>query len=414
LQQNKLISRTPVSRIYFLLAMAHLLIATLIGVFIRWHFLYPIPYFNYSHWIHAHSHIAFLGWVFLGLMALINFYYEKSEDFPRRKFKILAGWVVAANLGMLISFPIQGYGPVSIFFSAVHMILAIYVFFLYNPFLKEEGSLGFQLVRWGLIFMILSGIGPFMLGPIVALGYKQTQWYDFAIYFYLHFQYNGFFTLTILGLIIHHLEKDHRHLFLENIRNPIIYGLAMAILLTYFLSVLGTEPPLIFYLLGGLGAVIQIVIVILILITLLRYYSSFFHHSNFYINLLLVIGLTCLETKLYLQFFSGIPAIANYVFHDRNIIIVYLHMVLLGFITSFLIAWWFKLNPSRMKVYFYWSILNFLLGFMGSETILCLIILKVFGGFVLPFQVLLFFSIFMLLGFGGIFTGFLLKKRINM
>lgn len=404
-----MLNKTPVSKFYFLLAMAHLLIAALIGIMLRWHFLYPIPHFNYSHWIHAHSHIAFLGWVFLGLMAFVNFYFEKSENFPRKKFIILAACIVVVNAGMLISFPIQGYGPVSIFFSAVHMILAIYIFFLYNPFLKQEGSMGFQLVRWGFIFMIFSGIGPLILGPIVAFGYKQTQWYDFALYFYLHFQYNGFFILAILGLIIHHLEKQHP-LFLENIRKPIVYGLIVAILLTYFLSVLGTEPPMVFYLLGGLGAVIQIVIVILILITILRYYNSFFHRENIYINILLVISLTCLETKLYLQFLSGIPAIANYVFHDRNIIILYMHMVLLGFITSFLIGWWFKLNPARMKVSFYWSILNYMLGFLGSETILLLYILKVFRDFVLAYQILLFFSIFMFLGLGGIFIGFLKRK----
>lgn len=406
-----MLNKTPVSRFYFLLAMAHLLIAALIGVMIRWHFLYPIPHFNYSHWIHAHSHITFLGWVFLGLMAFVNFYFEKSENFPRKKFIILAACMVVVNAGMLISFPIQGYGPVSIFFSAVHMILAIYIFFLYNPFLKQEGSMGYQLLRWGFIFMMVSGIGPLILGPIVAFGYKQTQWYDFALYFYLHFQYNGFFTLAILGLIIHHLEKQHP-LFLENIRKPIVYGLVLAILLTYFLSVLGTKPPLAFYLLSGLGAVIQIVIVILILITILRYYTSFFHRENIYINILLVISLTCLETKLYLQFLSGIPAIADYVFHDRNIIILYLHMVLLGFITSFLIGWWFKLNPSRMKVHFYWSILNYMLGFLGSETILLLYILKVFRDFVLAYQILLFFSIFMFLGLGGIFIGFL-KRRVS-
>lgn len=405
-----MLSKYPVSRLYFLLAMAHLLIAALIGVLIRWHFLYTIPHFNYSHWIHAHSHIAFLGWVFLGLMAFINYYYERSGNFPVGKFKILAGWILAVNLGMLISFPIQGYGPVSIFFSAIHMFLGIYIFILYYPFLKKQGNLGFQLIRWGFIFMIISGIGPLMLGPVVALGYKQTQWYDFAIYFYLHFQYNGFFTLTILGLIIHHLEQHQQPLFLGNIRNPIVYGLVLAILLTYFLSVLGSEPPLVFYLLGALGAVIQIVIVILILITLLRFYQLFFHHDNFYINLMLVISLTCLETKLYLQFLSGIPAIADYVFDNRNIIIVYLHMVLLGFITSFLVAWWFKLNPYRMKVYFYWSVLNYMLGFLGSEIILLLYILKVFRNFMLPYQILFFFSVFIFLGLTGIFTGFLKQK----
>jgi hypothetical protein len=388
--------------------MANLLVASLIGVLIRWHFISTIPHFNYAYWLHAHSHIAFLGWVFMGLIGLINLYLERLDHFPRRKFRILAWLVLAANAGMLVSFPIQGYGPVSIIFSAFHMILGIYIFILYAPFFRRQDSLGFRLIRWGFIFMILSGLGPIALGPIVALGYKLTIWYDFAIYFYLHFQYNGFFTLVILGLIIHHLDKDHT-LYLEKINPAIVYGMVSAVLLTFFLSVLGNDPPLAVYLLGGLGAVIQIVVVILILVTVLRYYSSFFHRDHVYINILLILGLTCLEIKLYLQFLSGIPALAEFVFSNRNIIIVYLHMVLLGFITSFLISWWYRLNPVSMPVYFSWSILNFILGFLGSETVLLLLILGVFKNFSLAWQFLFLFSVFMLAGFTGIFTAFLRK-----
>jgi hypothetical protein len=386
--------------------MVNLLVAAFIGVLIRWHFLYPIPNFNYSNWLHAHSHLNFLGWVFLGLTGLILVYFEKFEHFPHRKFKLLAWLILITNAGMLISFPIQGYGPYSISFSTLHMILGIYIFVLFLPFFRQQNTLGFHLIRWGFLFMILSGAGPLALGPLVALGFKHTQWYDFAIYLYLHFQYNGFFTLVILGLITHHLGHKHS-LFLEKIRYPVVYGLVFAILFTYFLSILGSDPPLIFYLLGGLGAVVQVVIVILILITVLRYYYDFFHRDHVYINGLLIISLSCLEIKLYLQFLSGIPAIADWVFDNRNTIVAYLHFVLIGFITCFLIAWWYKLNTEIRRIYFSWSILNFLLGFAGSEITLLLYIFNVFNGFDLPFNLMILFSVFMLLGLGGIFAGFI-------
>jgi hypothetical protein len=386
--------------------MVNLLVAALIGVVIRWHLLYPIPYFNYRNWLHAHSHINFLGWVFLGLVALILLYFEKNDYFPHHKFKLLAWLVVVANTGILISFPLQGYGSISIIFLSAHMILAIYIFILLLPFFRQENTLGFQLIKWGFIFMILSGAGPLALGPLVAMGYKHTEWYDFAIYFYLHFQYNGFFTLVILGLIIHHIDHNHT-LFLEKIRYTVEYGMVFAILFTYFLSILGSDPALILYMLGGLGAVVQVVIVILILITVLRYYEDFFHKDHVYINGLLILSLTCLETKLYLQFLSGIPAIAEWVFGNRNIIVAYLHFVLLGFITSFLISWWYKLRTEIRKTYFSWSILNFILGFAGSEITLLLYILEVFDGFEFPYKLLIFFSVFILAGLGGIFTGFL-------
>jgi len=402
--------KTNVSRLYFLLGLVNLLVAAFIGVLIRWHFLFPLNHFNYRNWLHAHSHITFLGWIYMGLIALINVYFEKSDLFPHLKFKKLAWWILVTNIGMLIFFPIQGYGPIPIFFSSIHMILGVYIFYLFLPIFKAFKSLGIQLIQWGFIFMIISGIGPLTLGPILTMGLKGSDWYDFAIYFYLHFQYNGFFTLVILGLIVHHLERD-RQIFLEKIRNPILYGLLLAIILTYLLSILGSDPPMIFYLLGGLGAVIQVVIVIFILVTILRYYSSFFHGYNLYINALLVVSLTALESKLYLQFLSGIPAIANWVFHSHHTIIAYLHLVLIGFVTSFIIGWWYKFHHYPKKTYFFWGILCFIIGFIGQETVLLLYILNLFKGFEFAYQLLLFLSIFLFMGIAGMFVGFIQKPK---
>ena len=62
-------------------------------------------------------------------------------------------------------------------------------------------------LRWAFIYAILSGIGPFATGPLIALGLRDTTLYFDAIYFYLHFQYNGFFAFMVLAYLYAKREK---------------------------------------------------------------------------------------------------------------------------------------------------------------------------------------------------------------
>ncbi len=376
------------SGLYFILGLLNFVAIAIIGITIRWHLIHPIDGFNYINWLHAHSHVAFLGWVFFGLISLINLNFENDPRFPNRPFIRLAWPLVISNIGMLISFPIQGYGPVSIFFSSLHMAFGIVVFIQYARYFIEKNSLGIKLIKWGFFWMIISGLGPLALGPIILTGNRDTYWYDFAIYFYLHFQYNGFFILVILGLIINQLLKK-RILYLTRFKNAIIIGMNAAVLLTFFLSTLSIDPPIIFNLLGGIGAAIQIVIIIFILLSILRQFGIFLSESGIFINVFLILSLAALELKLYLQFFSGIPAFAEWIFGSRNIIIAYLHLVLIGLVSTFIIGWWYKLKQYKESKLFKFGAIYYLAGFTGIEIVLLLMTIRVFDTIELAYQILL-------------------------
>lgn len=398
------------SILYMKLALILFLLIGLIGILIRWHFLYPVPGFNYMNWLHAHSHVAFLGWAFMGLLALVSLFYEDDPSFPGMKLKNLAWLILAANAGMLLSFPAQGYGPVSIFFSAVHMALGIYGYILLVPVLHKNRSFGSGLINWGFIFMMISGFGPLALGPIVAFGLKSTHWYNDAIYFYLHFQYNGFFTLAIIGLICKYLERDEA-LIEKNKALKILAMIVTAVCLTFLLSLLSNNPPALFYFAGGMGAVLQVVVMNYILILILKRFQDFKSRIGIYTNILLVVSLAAFETKLWLQALTTIPVIADWVFAGRHIIIAYLHMVLLGFVSMFIIGWWHKLSARGETLKYGLGVISYFFGFLGMEVILLLLGLGVFANTVFPFEQLIIFSASVFIGVLLIFIDVMKRNK---
>ncbi|MEP1487770.1 MAG: hypothetical protein ABJK28_05040 [Algibacter sp.] len=58
--------------------LVNFLIAALIGVVLRYAFIGTIN-FNYRFLIHAHSHVAMLGWVYLMLFVLIVHYFVPEK-----------------------------------------------------------------------------------------------------------------------------------------------------------------------------------------------------------------------------------------------------------------------------------------------------------------------------------------------
>src|SRR5690606_15371941 len=188
------------------IAVLNLLVVALLGLFLRWQVVQPTEGINFKNFLHAHSHVALLGWLFSAFfLAFLPTYLP--EDLSRKKSYSWLFWLAQASvLGMLISFPIQGYALFSITFSTLHILFS-YVFiyrFLkdckQSEVVKNQHQFSFKFIKAALFFLALSSLGPWAMGPIMASGNSFTQLYYNAIYFYLHFQYNGWFTFAVLGL----------------------------------------------------------------------------------------------------------------------------------------------------------------------------------------------------------------------
>jgi hypothetical protein len=99
--------------------------ASFFGLMMRYYFLGEIPFFAYKNLLHTHSHIALLGW---GYMLIMGYYVFSFGSDQKRVglYKKMLTINVVAGLGMLVSFPIQGYGAVSIFFSTIQLLSSYY------------------------------------------------------------------------------------------------------------------------------------------------------------------------------------------------------------------------------------------------------------------------------------------------
>jgi hypothetical protein len=107
----------------FRLALLNFFLAALLGVLLRYAFVEELTFITYRPVMHAHSHVAMLGWVYLALYALLLPAFVPAaagKGFYRGLF-----WLTQLSVaGMLISFPLEGYGPWSISFSTLHVLCA--------------------------------------------------------------------------------------------------------------------------------------------------------------------------------------------------------------------------------------------------------------------------------------------------
>ncbi|NBC57099.1 MAG: hypothetical protein GVY05_02280, partial [Bacteroidetes bacterium] len=176
----------------FLFALVYFLITAVFGFLLRLDGTdYSLGFIKeYRYVVHAHSHIAILGWVYLGLTSFIVRFYVSKAAFKKHYRKIF--WVTqVCILGMQIFFPIQGYAVFSIAFSTLFLVIT-YVFFgfiLKRVDVKVKRQKSFILIKHALVYMVISSIGPWALGGIMTTLGNESVWYKLAIYFYLHFQY---------------------------------------------------------------------------------------------------------------------------------------------------------------------------------------------------------------------------------
>ena len=352
-----------------------LFIGALLGLFLRLQFLYPTPGVSYSNFLHAHSHTMFLGWVFNALYLI----YVLSYITVNRKFFIyLFIFLQLLTLAMLISFPLQGYGVASIVLSTVHTVAAFVFIVVFYIRTRNVYGLPVTLAKLSMLFFMISALGPFSLGYIMANGYGHTQWYFFSVYYYLHFQYNGFFLFGVMSTIVLMLDRNGAVYDEQSVRKGGKW-LAIATVPAYFLSVLWADPGIIYNIIGGVAGLIQIAVLGLLCRVLTRItLSRMSREHRFYLG----IAFICFSLKVILQLASAFPAVAQLSTQLRPVVIAYLHLVMLGVVTLAILLWYIDAGVIGLQQGAK-ALACFIAGFAGME--LCLVLqpwwAKVFPGF---------------------------------
>ena len=350
--------------LHFRLALGYFLVAALFGLALRGFGVFDLPG-AYRYLVHTHSHIALLGWVYLALTTLISQAFLQGSH-PSAPYRRLFLFTQLTLVGMLLSFPFQGYAFWSILFSTLFLLASYgyFAFFLSNTRTELRKTPGFRLVRASLFYMVLSSLGPWALGAIMSTLGPESAWYRMAIYFYLHFQYNGWMVLALAGLGMHLASTRGVRIAPREFETG-FWMLQGGVVLTFALSALWMQPPGVVYAIGGLGALLQLA-------------GFAFLGNSVWAGLrlgyngwgpkrLLGFVLVLLGIKLLLQALSAVPGVASLIAGNIDFIIGYLHLVFLGILTPAL----FLLGKSngfiRLPV---GGTGMFLLGFVLSELLI--------------------------------------------
>ena len=329
-----MISKGRVTRIGLFFAIANFLATAGIGVLLRYNGISPIESFSDRYWIHAHSHAGFLGWIFMALVTLaFAMILPKSARTNRRMYRLLI-YMQIAVIGMLVTFPFMGYAAPSIFFSTAHMIFSfVFVVLFFRQ--VASNSLSVKFFKAGLVFMLISGLGPIALGPIIVFDLRDTAVYDMAVYFYLHFQYNGWFTLAVFGLLFKFMEDLGSTV--DSVKGRTLYRLLVySVILTLALSAIGFQNARYARVVGIGGALMQLWAGYLLLMILFKKDRFAAYVKGGLAKWLFGIALFSWLLKIMMQMLSGLPVISDFVYLSRDAIMMYLHLSFLGFATCFI------------------------------------------------------------------------------
>ncbi|UJH90848.1 hypothetical protein LZ575_19320 [Antarcticibacterium sp. 1MA-6-2] len=348
------------------IALGYFLLVGILGIFLRLFFVTPIPA-NFRYIVHTHSHIALLGWVYIGLISLIyKMYLTETEN--TKTYRKLFWFTNITLLGMLFSFPFQGYALFSITFSTLFLIASYWLawFFFKKVPLHHKRTYSWKCIKASLIYLIISSIGPWAIGGVMATLGNTSIWYKLSIYFYLHFQYNGWFILALCGILFFLMERSGIAIKRESFQKFFLL-LNTGIVLSFFLSVLWVDPPVVFYLLAAAGAIFQAwafwKFFNILKIHRLALRSLF---SPFALHLLHIAGII-LIFKIVLQLISAIPYFAQLSFLFTDFVIGYLHLVFLGLISITLFAFLISLRLLRMTRS---TFTIYIIGFILSEVLI--------------------------------------------
>ncbi|MBS1745362.1 MAG: hypothetical protein JST21_04250 [Bacteroidetes bacterium] len=326
-------------RKWFRVAVFNLLLVSVLGIIMRYKIAFSLPFINQKYFLEAHSHFAFSGWVTQALMVLIATYIEgKLSSFSLKKYNRLFFANLITAFGMLISFPLQGYGLISIIFSTLSIFVSYaFAFTVWNDLkLIQEKSISHLWIKSALIFNVISSAGPYILSYMLVTNNIVQHVYLASTYFYLHFQYNGWFFFTCMGLLSDKLNPQQ---FSEKLKRNIFYAFFFASIPAYFLSALWLPIPTWLYIIIVLAAFTQISAWVVFLVKLFSKYQPFFEIQPKIVTYLLTLSSIALSIKLLLQLISTIPALSTWAFGFRPIVIGYLHLIFLGVFSIFILSY---------------------------------------------------------------------------
>ncbi len=324
------------------LSILNLCIVGLLGVILRGKIVFALPAINYNHLLEGHGHFTFSGWVTLVIMVLMVYELVPPSISNKPIYQWLLAGVTLSAWSMMIAFILQGYSSISIIVSTFFILLTyIFGWFFIRDIIQTKPSKPVLLLAISsLSCLILSSAGPFIIAYIYFTKSFEAFLYRDALFTYLHFQYNGFFSLAIFALLFNHLERQMTASSKKNIYRFAVV-LCISIIPSLFLSYLWQDPNQFFRVIAIAGSILLLLSCLLFIISARSLFNTYQHETPV-IRFLIFLSMSAFTLKLFFQCFTIFPVIGNAIFGNRPIIMGFLHLVFLGFVSLFILAFFAK------------------------------------------------------------------------
>jgi hypothetical protein len=306
------------------------LIAAIYGLLLRYMQWQDIDGVNYKFLLHGHSHLAQLGWGFL-LTSGSLLLFAKLSPGKEIWYRIIYWIIISTSAGMAATFPIQGYAGLSIAFSSIHVV-GCYLF-AYR-FLKDITTKGNPFLKWGVIWMVVSTLGIWSI-PIVTITLGKTHaLYSLAVQFFLHMQFNGWFTYATIGVLIQYLRSQNSQI---SIPKTAFWLFQAALILTYFISISWNTISVAPDVLLPIGSVFQLLAITIMIGKFHPAIKRSFTKTTWH-NWLIYIGLIGICIKVIIQLTLAIPNVMTVTYGVRPLLIGFIHLIMLGSVTMSLVG----------------------------------------------------------------------------
>jgi hypothetical protein len=333
----------------------------ILGLILRWKMVASfLPQFQFVHLVHAHSHVAFLGWVFFILLAILLQFGLPESARESRQLKVFFYLVHLSVIGMLISFSLEGYAFFSILFSTIHIFLSYwFAYYFLKHQRKDLPSIARRFFKGSILFNLLSSFGPWGLAVLGAKGLATSPLGNVSIYLYLHLQYSGWFLFVIMGaayMILH-----QKGIIYSESKAQIQFSIQfIGVIPSYITSILWYGLPTYLIWIGYIGAVFQFAGLILFLSSVWKLCLK--QEANRLGKLLLNFSFLSLSAKALLELGGASPRLADMVFQNRQVILGYLHLTLLGFTSSFLLYYLYQMSAKQRSSLFSGAVYLYVFG----------------------------------------------------
>lgn len=334
-----MIEKSAVTQNWSLFCLANLFIASILGIIMRYKIIFPLPMVDQANVLHSHSHFVFQGWITLVLFCCFIAFILPKEMRYKKVYTVQFWLMQLSAFGMLITFFIYGYNAVSIAFSALSQFVFYWFAIVFIKDLRKSDVSyivkGFAIAA--VVAAVISSVGPYALGYFSSTGTGNPIVTRGAVYYYLHFQYNGWFSFAVFALFFQWLFTQGIQLNKKTI-NSVLLLFVLGLIPGYALSFMGFINNVWVHLLSWFAIITQLIGVFLLFKEIWKARTSILSPLPVIVKYLWVIALLSLMVKSILQALSLHPSLAIVAFSLRPLVIGYLHLIFICFVSFFLIG----------------------------------------------------------------------------